>query len=281
MAAPETPYETAFPGARVLIVDDERALRHSLAGFFERVGYRTWEASSGDEALQQLQRRKYDVVLLDLKMPGMDGTEILRRAEELAPETIFIIMTAYGTLDSAILGIRQGAFDYLLKPSPIKEILRVVEDGLIKLEARRSAEHPVHLLERALTTLKVEEPDGHQAPAPPQSQSDGRFVEAPNLLLDRQRELVLLKGEPLELTPTEFEILTYLMRHQNCVVSAGEIVAHLRGYELDERDARTFLRAHIHRLRQKIEEDPQEPQIIGTVYGRGFRLPAEPAPAAS
>jgi DNA-binding response OmpR family regulator len=281
MPLSESPYQTAFPGARVLIVDDERALRHSLAGLFERIGYQTWEAASGAEALQYLQRREYDVVLLDLKMPGMDGTEVLQRAGALAPDALFIIMTAYGTLDSAILGIRQGAFDYLLKPSPVKEIVRVVEAGLTKIHQQRQAQEPVQLLERALATLKSEDDPLSQSLSPAPEESKGRFLEAPGLLLDRERELVLLEGEPLDLTPTEFEILVYLMHHQNCVVSASEIVAHLRGYEIDERDARTFLRAHIHRLRQKVEADPQNPRLIGTVYGRGFRLPAEPAPSTS
>lgn len=257
----------ALPGAHILIVDDERATRRTLAELFRRMGYRAVEADSGQAALKRIARQRFDLVILDLKMPGMDGVEVLKAARSMAPDTVFIILTAYGTLDSAIAGIRHGAFDYLLKPSPVKEIVRAVEAGLA--ERRLRCEEPVALLERALANLKAAAQQSETAP------STKRFLQALDITVDTLRRLVVVRGQPVDLTPTEFDILVYLMRHCDRVVSCRELVAHVRRYDLDERDARILLRSHIHRLRHKLERDPARPRIIRTVRGSGYILATE------
>ena len=260
----ESPPHLAAESPHILIVDDEQTLRHTLSGLFRRMGYRTTEAASGEEALEHIARQVFDVVLLDLKMPGMDGTEVLKAARPLAPDTVFIILTAYGTLDSAIVAIRYGAFDYLLKPSPMGEIVRAVEAGLTERRRRLGEEDPVALLERALAGLRAVTQQAKASPAPE------RFLQAPGLTVDTLRRLVVAEGRPVELTPTEFEILVYLMRHRDRVVSPQELAAHLRGCDLEEREARTLLRSHIHRLRRKLERDPSAPRWIQTVRGSGY-----------
>jgi DNA-binding response OmpR family regulator len=259
-----------FPGAHILIVDDEQATRHTLVGLFERMGYRTAEAGSGRKALEYIARQRFDLVLLDLQMPGMNGTEVLKAARPLAQDTVFIILTAHGTLDSAVAGIRYGAFDYLLKPSPVKEIVNAVEAGLAERQRRLRDRDPVVLLEQALANIKT----ATEQPETPSATE--RFLQASNILVDTPRRLVLAHGQPVDLTPAEFDILTYLMRHQDRVVSCRELVVHVRGYDLDERDARVFLRSHIHRLRHKLERDPTSPRLIHTVRGSGYVIYAEP-----
>ncbi len=259
---------SAFPGAHILVVDDETATRRTLADLFTRMGYQATEAASGAAALEQITQRRFDLVILDLNMPEMDGSEVLRAARPLAPDTIFIILTAYGTLDSAIVAIRYGAFDYLLKPSPVKEIVRAVEAGLAERQRRLRHEEPVALLERALDSLKAA---AERQPAAPPAD---RFLQAPDLTVDTLRRLAVVRGQPVELTATEFDILVYLLRHRDRVVSCRELAAHLRGYDLDERDARVFLRSHIHRLRRKVERDPDHPALIRAVRGSGYRLEA-------
>jgi DNA-binding response OmpR family regulator len=263
-----TTKEPIFSRARILIVDDEQSVRHTLAKIFTQMGYQTVEATSGQQALEYIARRTFDLVLLDLKMPGMDGTEVLETARPLAPDTVFIFLTAHGTLDSAIIGIKHGVFDYLLKPSPVQEIIRVVEAGLAERQRRLRSENPVMLLERALVSLKS---TVQQAEASPPAE---RFLQAPDITVDIHKQLVVVRGQPVDLTPTEFAILTYLMRHQDRVVSCRELVAHLHGYDQDERDARTLLRSHIHRLRHKLERDLAQPQIIHTARGRGYFVKA-------
>ena len=252
--------------ANILVVDDERATRHTLAGLLRHSGYRTVEAASGREALEHLTHQRFDLVILDLKMPEMDGTEVLRAARPLAPDTVFIILTAYGTLDSAMVAIRHGAFDYLLKPSSMQEIVRVVEAGLAQRRQRLAQQEPMVLLERALEGLKakVEEPETASGPE--------RFLQAQEVNVDTLKQLVVVRGQPVDLTTTELNILVYLLRHRERVVSSRELVTHLRGYELDERDARLVLRTHMHRLRNKLERDPAHPRLICTVRGSGFRI---------
>jgi DNA-binding response OmpR family regulator len=242
-------------------------MRHTLAEIFTRMGHQTAKAASGKQALEYIARRPFDLVLLDLKMPGMDGAEVLEAAHPLAPDTVFIFLTAHGTLDSAITGIRHGVFDYLLKPSPVQEIVRVVEAGLAERQRRLHSENPVTLLERALASLK----STVQVQALPPVE---RFLQAPDITVDIHKRLVVVRGQSVDLTPTEFEILTYLMRHQNRVISCRELVAHLHGYDQSEREARILLRSHIHRLRHKLELDLAQPQFIHTARGRGYFVKA-------
>jgi two-component system OmpR family response regulator len=265
MAIAKTQLQTSFPGARVLIVDDEATLRHTLEDLFSRVGYEADSVSSGPKALEILRDRVMDVVLLDLKMPEMEGTEVLERARSFASDadTIFIIMTAYGTMESAITGIRHGASDYLLKPSSLDTIVRTVERGLVKREEkRRRLQDPIQMLESALAKLK-------EAPQP-QAPPEARFLRATGLLVDKEKHLVLRDNDPVHLTPTEFDVLVYLVQNRNRVVTPVEIVEHLRGYTLDEDEASAYIRSHIYRLRRKLESGSEAPEYIRTVRGRGY-----------
>jgi len=212
------------------------------------------------------------LVILDIRMPDMDGTEVVKSARPVAPDTVFVLLTAYGALDSAIVDIRHGAFDYLLKPTPVHEIARAVEAGLSERQRRLSLEEPVALLERALSSLRTAA-DRQETLLPAD-----RFLQAANVTVDTLRRLAVVHGQPIDLTPTEFEILTYLLRHQTRVISCRELVAHIHGCELDERDARPLLRAHIHRLRHKLEHDPANPHVIRTVRGSGYAISTERRP---
>lgn len=263
--------EPSIPNVRILIVDDETGVRHTLTELFARLGYQATEAASGQVALDEMARQRFDLAILDLNMPDMDGTEVLKAARPLAPDTVFIILTGYGTLDSAIVAIRHGAFDYLIKPSSVKEIVRAVEAGLAERQRRLSQEEPVVLLERALTSLR--DATQRQDALPPAK----RFLQTSDVTVDTFRRLAVVRGRPVDLTKTEFEILTHLMRHRDRVVSCRELVAHVRGYDLDERDARVFLRSHIHRLRHKLERDPARPRLIRTARGSGYVFCAEAA----
>ncbi|MBN1259543.1 MAG: response regulator transcription factor [Anaerolineae bacterium] len=270
---------TAFPGARILVVDDERNLRTTLTELFNRVGYRSFAAASGVEALRYLVNPEqiFDVVLLDLKMPGMAGTEVLERAREQTPETIYIIMTAYGTLESAITGIRNGAYDYLLKPSPIKTIFQTVEESLVRREEQRrrlQTDNPIQLLERALANLK----QTSTPPAAAEPENPPRFLTAPGIVIDTQRHLVLVEGDPVHLTVTEFELLIYFMQNQNRALSLSELAHQLRGYEIDEQEASTLLRSHVHRLREKLHDRAAGHPFIRTVRGKGYCFMPPSAP---
>ena len=146
--------EQTFTGANLLVVDDEYAARRTLVNLLRHSGYKVTEASNGHSALELITRHRFDLVIVDLKMPDMDGTEVLAQARPLARDTVFIILTAFGTMDSAVAALRHGAFDYLLKPSSLQDIIRSVEAGLAERRRRLNPEDPVALLERALAGLK-------------------------------------------------------------------------------------------------------------------------------
>jgi DNA-binding response OmpR family regulator len=150
----------------------------------------------------------------------------------------------------------------------VEEIVRSVEAGLLERKRRQQQEEedPVALLERALDTLKgsAGPPRSEPHPAP------HRFLQMRGITVDLQRQLVVVDEQPIELTPTEFELLIYLMQNPERVVSCSEMAIHIRGCEMDERDARVLLRSHIHRLRKKVEPDADEPQVIQTVRGSGY-----------
>jgi DNA-binding response OmpR family regulator len=262
------PREIPYPDAQILVVDDESSIRRYLSKMLENIGYQVTVALSGEEALERIASGNIDLVILDLHMPGIGGTEVLETAQSVAPDTVFIILTGYGTLESAIAGIRHGAHDYLLKPSSTSEIASAVKAGLAECQRRRNRNDPVDLLQRALSTLQESRPLPKQPPTP----SGERFLQAPGILIDLWKRLAIIRGEPVKLTPTEFDILVCLARGQNRVISCREIVAKIRGHTLDEQEARDFLRSHMYRLRQKIELDSESAELIRTVRGVGYML---------
>jgi len=270
---------TVSTGASILVVDDEPAARRSLASLLRHAGYSIVEAGSGREALDTITRQRFDLVILDLKMPDLDGNQVLAKARPVAQDAVFIILTAFGTLDSAVAALRNGAFDYLLKPSSLQEIVHSVEAGLAERQQKLVARDPVALLERALAGLKAAPQEGlpppASTPAPASDSEPDRFLQTREITVDTLKRLVAVRGQRVDLTPTEFEILVYLLRCRDRVVSARELASHLRECDMDERDARLLLRTHMHRLRQKLEVDPENPRILNTVRGSGFRITDE------
>ena len=117
---------------KVLIVDDERAIRSTLKEILEFESYTVDEAEDGEKALQLLGKSKYDVVLCDIKMPGMDGIEVLEKAMEISPDSPFIMISAHGTIDTAVEATKKGAYDFLQKPPDLNRLLVTVRNALDK-----------------------------------------------------------------------------------------------------------------------------------------------------
>jgi two-component system KDP operon response regulator KdpE len=255
--------------ARIVVVDDEAVARVSMAEILRLEGYQVATAASGEEALSLLSKDgPFDLMLLDLKMPGMDGLEVTEKVQDRFSETVIILLTAFGTLETAIQAIRQGAHDYLLKPCPIPEVLESVHKGLMKRQQEQQRQHLVSQLQQTLSELV--EVEGAEVVEEASSAPSGRFVQVCDVVVDRQKHMVMLRGEPLDLTPTEFKILTCLMETPDQVWSPQELVRRAQGYETDAWGARAIIRVHIRRLRKKIETDPSDPQYILNVRGVGY-----------
>jgi two-component system KDP operon response regulator KdpE len=261
--------------ANIMVVDDEAVTRVSLSDALRLEGYEVATAASGEEALGLCDKQgPFDLVVLDLKMPGMDGLEVATRLHDAFPDTIVILLTAFGTMETAIEAIRRGAHDYLLKPTPVPKILESVRKGLRKRQQGRRRQQLVRQLKQTVSQLDAiesQESVEQDADAEP-----ARFLEVRDVVLDRQKHLAKRQGEPLDLTPTEFKVLSCLMEAPDEVWSPKQLVKRARGYEADTQGARAIIRVHIRRLRKKLEPDPSGPTYILNVRGVGYMFASSP-----
>jgi DNA-binding response OmpR family regulator len=256
-----------FRAGRILVVDDESTVRTSLQEILEQEGHRVTTAASGEEALAALELETFDLILVDLKMEGIDGLQVMTQAKKMMPDTVVIMLTAYGTVDSAIGALRQGAHDYLLKPCAVEEIVSSVETGLAKRWESLRRRELVSSIEQSLRELKTPgvalEPGAEEPPLP-------RFVRTRQLLLDREKQIVVAKGEPLNLTPTEFRLLASLMSNVNRTLSFRELAHDVLAYECSEKEARSSLKTHLWRLRKKLRSALGDDSYIVNVRGKGY-----------
>jgi DNA-binding response OmpR family regulator len=267
--------------AHILVVDDEGAIRYSISKTLQRVGYQVSAAASGEEALDMLGNQMFDVVLTDIRMPGLTGVELLAKIKERAPDSIVILMTGYASLGTAVESLRLGAHDYLIKPSSSQDIRQSVSRGL---ERARNLQRRRQLLEAIQSNVKELTgglDNNHRA-----SEANSRStapVQAPvttmtlgPLTIFPGRYQIQVGEKSLNLTPTEFDLLLYLAAHRGRVVPCYELVREVRGYTVDEAEAREVIRPHISNLRRKLEKAGQDPDLIVNVRGIGYRL-SEPS----
>lgn len=240
---------------RILIVDDEETIRYFLRLELEHQNYEVWDVASGEKALTLLETHNFDVALLDLRLPGVSGLEVMHYLREKAPQTSVIIITAYATLDSTIDALRHGAHDYVLKPFNTQELLASIADGIA-----RKGEHL----------------------NPFASENEELAVEPLRISLKNWQ--AYLNDKPLKLTPTELDLLICFMRNPDTALDSVTLLKTIRGYELAEAEARSIVRVHIHRLRQKLEdeslweEDSPKRNLIVTVTGGRYLLATQPEP---
>lgn len=266
--------------AKILVVDDEQAVRLSLAELLSMEGYQVTTAASGEEALRYLNETAFDLVLLDLIMPGIGGLQVMEIARQIAPDTVIIMLTAHGTLSSAITALRQGAHDYLLKPCAVDDILTSVSAGLDKRKREARRKELVSVMEETIQELK----GVHGFLTPQQvadqeaAEEEERFLQARGIIVDKQKHVATINDTPLDLTPTELRLLACLITNADRVLSSRELVKEVQNYDCREEEARSIIRVHIRRLRRKIEPDPRQPQYIVNVRGVGYMFVTDSPP---
>ncbi len=264
--------------AHVLVVDDEGAIRYSISKTLQRVGYQVSSASSGEEALDLMNDQVFDVVLTDIRMSGVSGVELLSRIKERQPDTVVILMTGYASLSTAVEALRLGAHDYLIKPSSSQDLRQSVQRGLERahnLRRRRALLDAIQLNVKELTGTSAEASARMLIQSPPPMQA----VNVPTstmtlgpLTIYPGRYQISVGDNWIPLTPTEFDLLLYLAAHRGRVVPCFELVREVRGYTVDETEAREVIRPHISNLRRKLEKAGQDPDLIINVRGIGYRL---------
>ena len=266
----------------VLIVDDEEDMRAMLQVALSREEYDVVTAVSAEDALRKMSVLSFEVVITDLRLPGVDGVHLLREIQRRWPDTITVVLTAYPSLDTAVAALRAGAHDYLSKPCPPSEIRRSVQDGLAKrrglgrrLELMRALEQQ---LVEGLRALKGDPAAGASGAAAPavaardRLRGNSKILRAGSFIVDCDRHEALLGDTPIDLTPTEFDILTVLVERAPAVLSQQEIARRAFGYNMSETEARELVRWHMHHLRRKLEVDPDQPNLIKNVRGVGYKL---------
>ena len=223
----------------LLLVDDDALLRRSLAFNLEQAGYRVNTAANAEDALALSRRDPPDLVLLDIGLPGMDGLDALRHFRERLGLPVIFLTARRRNLDE-VLGLELGADDYITKPFDLDVLL-----AHVKAVLRRS---------------QLEKP--HSAEAPP--------LEVAGLVIDPAAHTVTVEGQPVELTPREFDLLHTLALDAGRVIAIEDLLARVWGAEFVGQPQ--VLYVHIRWLREKLEEDPQKPRRILTVRGVGYKL---------
>ncbi|MGH3787187.1 MAG: response regulator [Pseudonocardiaceae bacterium] len=225
---------------RVLIVEDEESFADPLAFLLRKEGFSPAVASTGSEALEEFERNGADIVLLDLMLPGMSGTDVCKqlRARSAVP---VIMVTARDSEIDKVVGLELGADDYVTKPYSARELI-----ARIRAVLRRGGEIP----------------DGEAALGP-------AVLEAGPVRMDVERHTVTVAGQEVALPLKEFDLLEYLLRNVGRVLTRGQLIDRVWGADYVG-DTKT-LDVHVKRLRSKIEQDPSSPQHLLTVRGLGYK----------
>jgi DNA-binding response OmpR family regulator len=275
MAEPTDPQEKA--NTRLLIVDDEPNIRSALSRALTLVGYAVSEAATGEEALHILSKDKYDLMILDILMPGIDGVEVMQRAHRQWPELLVIILTGHGSLESAITAIRTEAIDYLLKPAATSDIVAAVNQALQRRDERRKRSELVDVMGRALDALRHTQLNPPPAGIPEASGDPLITIHTLQLdCLNRTVTFIDRTEQPIDLTKGETAILANLMNHADRVISCQQLIRAIWGYSTEPREAENVIRPYISRLRRKLEADYKKPKLIQTVRRQGYRFSANP-----
>jgi DNA-binding response OmpR family regulator len=226
-------------GARILLVDDEQAVQTLLTYPLRKEGYEVVTAADGQTALDRFSERRFDLVVLDIMLPKLDGIEVCRRIRTRSQVPI-IMLTAKGDEVDKVVGLEMGADDYITKPFSVREFRSRVKAAL-----RR----------------------GKMAGA---GESQGEPISAGDLEIDFERRTTRIRGAAVRLTYVEFEILAALAANPGKVQSREALLDSVWG-DSTYRDPRT-VDVHIRHLREKIERDPRDPEYLFTVRGVGYRF---------
>lgn len=227
---------------RILVVDDDKQIVRLVQSYLERASYQVLTAYDGETALHTVRRERPDLVVLDLMLPNRDGWEVTRtiRSDPGLASLPIIMLTARVEDTDKIVGLELGADDYIAKPFNPHEVVARVRAVLRRVTGAPAA---------------------------------SRIIQVGGLRMDADRHEVTLDGSPLELTPTEFDLLKVLIEQRGHAFTRMELVEKGLGYSFEGLD-RT-IDSHIKNLRRKIEPNPSQPTYIETVYGVGYRLKAE------
>lgn len=229
---------------KILLVEDDDDIAALLRLNLQDEGYQIVHVADGAQALALLEKSPWDAVILDLMLPNVDGLEICRRIRQMTRYLPVIIISARSSEIQRVQGLEMGADDYLAKPFSVLELI-----ARVKAVFRRQEAMGLNLL------------------------MDAGRIACHGLNIDPLSREVRLRGELVDLTPREFDLLYYFARHPGEVFSRLALLDSVWGYQHEGYEH--TVNTHINRLRSKIEHEPTEPEIILTVWGKGYKLAVE------
>jgi two-component system KDP operon response regulator KdpE len=232
----------SLPRSSVLVVDDEASLRKALRASLVASGFAVEEARSGEEALDAVKERAFDLVLLDINMPGIGGFDACQRIRTLSPQAGIVMVTVKDVEEDKVRALEAGADDYVTKPFRLRELTARLRAVLRRIQPHGNVE-----------TLRVGD-----------------------LEIDFQRRVLSRRGEDIHLSPKEFDLLAFMMKHLDAPLTHVALLHSVWGPEYG--NELEYLRAYVRILRKKIEKDPSEPEYILTEpwLGYRFRNPSDP-----
>lgn len=237
--------------SNILVVDDEPVARQSLTDILRLEGFSVNSVPNGQAAVEYVRTNAVELIVVDLRMPGMDGLEVIQVVNQISPETEVILLTAFGTTETAIQALRLRVHDYLLKPAPPAQVVSSVKKGLVRREARLKARGG------GISSMDVDEGISDF------SLKDGTHI-------DLSRRQIRKKDQIVHLTPAEGRLLKVLIDNPGRVYSHRELVLLVQGYDTSQREAPEILRPLVSRLRHKLEPFAALSDRIISVRGTGY-----------
>jgi DNA-binding response OmpR family regulator len=227
----------------ILIVEDDKNIVNLVSLHLKDQGFKTEHAATGPEGLKQTLEHDYDLIILDIMLPGMDGLEICRRLRSEKKTTPILMLTAKSEEIDKVVGLEMGADDYITKPFSIREFIARVKAITRRTQAARKGR---------------------------ESGYENETIQYGELVIDAKKRRVNLSGTSVELTPKEFDLLLMFAQNPGVAFNRHQLLEGVWGYQFEGYNH--TVNSHINRLRNKIEKDPANPRFIKTVWGYGYRF---------
>ncbi len=230
---------------KILIIEDDRDIAQLLEDHLQDTGYDVTLVHDGTKGLEKATSQSFNLIILDVMLPGIDGLEICRRVRSKSHYTPILMLTCKSSELDRVLGLEIGADDYLTKPFSIRELVARVKAIFRRLEALGSGPEQAEIKE----------------------------ISKGDLMIDAEKRTVTQKGQPVHLTAKEFDLLLHFVSHPGRVYTRNQLLESVWGYGFES--YQHTVNSHINRLRTKIEADPSHPRYILTVWGVGYKFSEE------
>lgn len=251
---------------KVLIVDDEASIRKLLQFNLEKEGYDVTTAEDGNRGYELGKSNDFDLIILDIMLPGIDGMEICRRLRQKNIETAILMLTAKDQELEKIIGLELGADDYMTKPFSPREVLARMK-AILRRSTRQSEEKAKSQAEADSLRQHVAE---NSYPVPVDDLEEDELVKVGDIIINTGDFSVSVRGQLVDMTPKEFDLLYYMSKRVNRTLSREQLLQKI--WDFDYPVETRIVDVHISHLREKIEEDTKKPQYIKTVRGFGYKF---------